>query len=73
VKRIFTTQLPHSFTIGQSDTMMPGAEFDGPITLTVRLDQDGNASAAPGDIEGSLETNADAKNVKLVLNRVVGG
>ena len=72
VKRIFTTQLPHTFTIGQSDTMMAGAEFDGPIILTVRLDQDGNASAAPGDIEGSLETHADAKNVRLVLNHVIG-
>jgi hypothetical protein len=73
VKRILITQLPYSFTIGQSDTMMPDAEFDGPITLTVRLDQDGNASPAPGDIEGTLDTQADAKNVRLVLNRVIGG
>ncbi len=73
VKRLFTTQLPMAFTIGQSDTMMAGSEFDGPITLTVRLDQDGNASPAPGDIEGSLETQAGAENVKLVLNRVIGG
>jgi len=73
VKRIFTTQLPQTFTIGQSDTMMPGAEFDGPITLSVRLDQDGDARAAPGDIEGSLDTDAGTANVKLVLNRVIGG
>jgi hypothetical protein len=73
VKRIFATQLPYAFTIGQSDTMMPGAEFDGPITLTVRLDQDGNASTAEGDIEGVIETHADAKNVKLVLNHIIGG
>jgi hypothetical protein len=72
-KRIFATDLPMTFTIGQSDTMMPGAVFDGPITLTVRLDQDGNASTAAGDIEGSLETHADAKNVRLVLNHVIGG
>ena len=72
-KRIIATDLPMTFTIGQSDTMMPGAEFDGPITLSVRLDQDGNASTAKGDIEGSLDTHADAKNVKLVLNRVIGG
>ena len=73
VKRIFATQLPLDFTIGQSDTMMPGAEFDGPITLTVRLDQDGDARAAPGDIEGSLDTQAGAENVKLVLNHIIGG
>ena len=73
VKRIFATQLPLDFTIGQSDTMMPGAEFDGPITLTVRLDQDGDARAAPGDIEGSLNTEAGAENVKLVLNHIIGG
>ena len=53
--------------------MMPGAEFDGPITLTVRLDQDGNASTAEVDIEGVIETHADAKNVKLVLNHIIGG
>ncbi len=73
VKRIFATQLPQAFTIGQSDTMMPGAQFDGPITLTVRLDQDGDARAAPGDIEGKLDTQAGAENVKLVLNHVIGG
>lgn len=73
VKRIFTDELPHDFTIGQADTMMPDSEFDGPITLTVRLDQDGDARPAPGDIEGSLDTHADAKNVRLVLNHVVGG
>jgi hypothetical protein len=72
-KRIFATDLPMAFTIGQSDTMMPGAEFDGPITLSVRLDQDGNASTAKGDLEGSLETHANAKDVKLVLNHVIGG
>ena len=72
-KRIFATDLPMTFTIGQSDTMMPGAEFDGPITLTVRLDQDGNASTAEGDLEGSVDTHADAKNVKLVLDHVIGG
>jgi hypothetical protein len=72
-KRIMASQLPHTFTLGQSDTMMPGTQFEGPITLTVRLDQDGNASTAEGDLEGSIETHADAKNVKLVLNHVIGG
>lgn len=73
VKRVLVTELPYDFTIGQADTMMPDSEFDGPITLTARLDQDGNASRAAGDIEGTLETHADAKNVRLVLNRVLGG
>ena len=72
-KRFEADHLPMEFSIGQADTMMPGAQFDGPITLTVRLDQDGNAAAAPGDIEGSLDTDADAENVQLVLNRVIGG
>ncbi len=72
-KRIFATDLPMTFTLGQSDTMMPGAVFEGPITLTVRLDQDGNASTAKGDLEGSLETHADAKNVKVVLNHIIDG
>ena len=73
VKRLMLTSLPLAFTIGQSDTMMPDAEFDGPVTLTARIDTDGNAGAGPGDIEGSLDTAAGAENVKLVLNRVVGG
>ena len=73
VKRIFVDELPHSFSLGQADTMIPGTEFDGPITLTVRLDKDGDASTATGDIEGSLETHADAKNVRLVLNHIIGG
>jgi len=73
VQRIFTTPLPYAFSIGQSDTMMAGAQFDGPLTLTVRLDQDGDASSAPGDIEGTLDTHAGAENVKLVLNHIIGG
>ena len=73
VKRIFVDELPHDFTLGQADTMMPDAEFDGPITLTVRLDQDGVAGVSPGDLEGTLDTHADAKNVRLVLSQVLGG
>jgi len=73
VKRFEAAALPREFSIGQEDTMMPGAVLEGPLTLTARLDQDGNALPAPGDIEGALDIDAGATGVDLVLDHVVGG
>jgi hypothetical protein len=41
---------PFEFEIGQLNTMMPESVFEGSLTLTARLDQDGNRKSSPGEI-----------------------
>ena len=65
--------LPFEFEIGQLNTMIEGSLFEGSLTLTARLDQDGNRKSSPGDIEGKANVQAGEKNVKLVLDKVVQG
>lgn len=64
VVRVASPRFPHDFEIGPDDVMIPTMRFEGPITLTARLDTDGNASTqsegdratpspvavAPGDV-----------------------
>ena len=69
--RIF--DFPFEFKIGQLNTMIEGIIFEGNLTLTARLDQDGNRKSSPGDIEGKVNVQAGEKGVKLVLNSLVAG
>ena len=72
VKRMPLAGFPQNFTISEKDAMRSTARFEGNLTLTVRVDQDGDARAAPGDIEGSVVTQAGVLGLELVLNSVVG-
>lgn len=72
VKRLSGPELPYVYNIGQADTMLEGIMFEGKIDLTVRLDQDGNAKAGPGDIEGRISAMAGDENVDIVLDRIIG-
>jgi hypothetical protein len=73
VKRLSDIKFPYEYQIGPWDIMMPGAKFEGDLTLTARLDQDGDAKASPGDVEGSREVKPGDKNADLVLDRAVPG
>ena len=72
VKRLEAVEFPYTFSLGQEDTMMPGAVFRDTVNITARIDQDGNASASPGDIEGTLTAQAGDENVEIILDKVVG-
>lgn len=50
--RATVTSFPISFCLSKKDTMAPGVEFAGKLFLTARIDLDGNAGGAPGDLEG---------------------
>ncbi len=71
VKRLRNVRLPYKFKIGPLDVMIPDTPFEGELDLTARLDSDGNAKASPGDIEGTLSTQAGTKDLSLVLNRQI--
>ena len=43
VLRIPEPEFPYAFQIGPADVMIPSMRFEGPISLTARLDEDGNA------------------------------
>ena len=54
VERIVGPSLPLAFEIGPEDRMIQAMPFEGPLTLSARLDTDGNASSStPGDLSGS--------------------
>ncbi|MFQ5451729.1 MAG: hypothetical protein ACE5E9_13960 [Nitrospinaceae bacterium] len=73
VKRLTEISFPHQFTLGQENTMLPGAVFEGKLKITARLDLQGNAKADPGDIEGTVTVKAGDEKVEIVLNNRVGG
>jgi len=72
VKKLQGVTFPYSFTLGQADVMLPGALFEGPITIFARLDKDGDAAPAPGDIDGVVATKPGDQQVKIILNHLIG-
>ena len=71
VKRIEAVPFPYEFSLGTQDVMMPGAVFEGTLTLTARIDRDGDARPGPGDIVGEKTVQAGDENIELVLDRIV--
>ncbi len=71
VKRHSVFQFPFAFEIGQLHTMLDGAQFEGTMNLTARLDHDGNRKSSPGDVEGSVQVTAGQKGVQLTLNDLI--
>lgn len=70
VVRIPDPVFPVDFEIGPSDVMIPSMRFAGPITLSARLDSDGNAmTRADGDLaSGEIAPQTPgATGVSLVL------
>jgi len=73
VQRLLDVEWPLQFDIGQGDVMMPGVQFEGSLTLKVRIDSDGDPRPGPGDIEGTINASAGDTNVTLVLDKVIPG
>jgi hypothetical protein len=65
---------PVSFTISESDLMIPGQKFDGNFTVMARVSQSGAATpVAAGDIEGFAAESyvpVGAEDVEIELNQV---
>ena len=43
VSRVPNPDFPHAFELSQTNVMIPSMRFDGEMTVTARLDRDGNA------------------------------
>ena len=56
VKRVADPSFPLEFRLGPEDRMIQQMPFAGPLTLSARLDGDGDAiSRSQGDLQGSAE------------------
>lgn len=54
VQRLTVSEFPIEFEIGPGDVMIPSMRFEGQISLSARIDLDGNAvSRQPGDLQGA--------------------
>lgn len=63
--------LPQKFQLSAADAMTPGTPFEGPLEITARWSQHGDAMPAAGDIEGLVKGVAvGTSGVKLVLSDV---
>ncbi len=75
VKKIDRPVFPLSYSLGPENVMMQGVPFAGSITITARLDKDGNPTTRQsGDITGDYKGNpaaVGAKNIDIVLDQVV--
>jgi hypothetical protein len=75
VKKIDRPVFPLSYSLGAENVMMQGMPFTGSVTITARLDKDGNPTTRqPGDLTGDYKKNPVAvgsKNIDIVLDQVV--
>jgi hypothetical protein len=53
VRREESLRFPIRFQLSGADAMVQGTAFEGPLDVTVRWSQAGDAMPAPGDIEGT--------------------
>lgn len=72
VQRLEDPKFPFKYSIGQTDVMLPDAVFEGAVTLTARLDSDGNAKFSPGDVEGTGTGSSGDEQLDIVMDRLLG-
>ena len=74
VKKIDKPTFPLNYSLGQENVMTQGTPFSGNVTITVRLDKDGNPTTrGAGDLTGEYKKNpaeVGAKNADIVIDQV---
>jgi cytochrome c-type biogenesis protein CcmH len=74
VKKIDRPVFPLSYSLGADNVMMQGRPFSGKVSLSVRLDKDGNAmTREAGNLSGDYKNNpveVGSKNVDIVLDQI---
>ena len=74
VKRVASPRFPLDFNIGPDDRMIEAMPFAGPLTVTARVDADGDAgSRNPGDLRGASSGTVDpgATGVDVLIDEVL--
>ena len=72
VKKLPATTFPLEFSMSAADMPFQGGAFDGELTLTARIDQDGDPlSREKGDVHGTLpKVQVGSKDVRLTIDQV---
>ncbi len=72
VKRMSAASFPIPFTLSARDMMIPTGAFDGEVSLSVRVDKDGDPlTHRKGDVIGGLpKVSVGARGVKLALDQL---
>jgi coagulation factor V (labile factor) len=72
VQRVSLSAWPLWFELTEADAMVSGTAFDGDVVITAWSDQDQDAiSKQPGDVQGQVRAKIPAKDLVLVLDKVV--
>ncbi len=74
VQRIPSPSFPLDFSIGPDDRMIEAMPFSGALTLTARVDSDGNAmTRTPGDLQGAAPGTYEpgASGVSLLIDEIL--
>ena len=72
VKKLPATKFPLAFDLSGADMPFQNGPFDGELTLTARIDQDGDPlSREKGDVHGTLpKVQVGSKDVRLTIDQV---
>jgi len=74
VRRVAAPKLPFEFSIGPEDRMIEQMPFAGPLTISARLDADGNAmTRLPGDLQGAAPGTYEpgASDIAIVIDQTL--
>jgi cytochrome c-type biogenesis protein CcmH len=75
VQRINQPKFPVSYSLGAENVMIPGTPFSGKVSITARLDKDGNPTTRePGNLIGEYKKNpvtVGAEKIDIVLDQVM--
>ena len=72
VQKLSVETFPMRFSISNRDAMIPGIPFEGRMSITVRVDKDGDAmTRRKGDVYGQADNvRVGAQKVVVSLDRV---
>jgi hypothetical protein len=72
VKRFTANSFPIDFTLGAADMMFQNGAFEGDLTLSARVDKDGDPmTRKKGDVFGTIDrVTVGAKGVDLKLDQL---
>ena len=73
VRKIDHPTFPVSYSLGPENVMMQGTPFQGEVSISVRLDKDGNPiTRQPGDLTGEYKgpVKVGSANVDITLDQL---
>ncbi|MGD8327906.1 MAG: hypothetical protein PVJ49_00640 [Acidobacteriota bacterium] len=75
VKQVPSPSFPYQFEVSERDAMIENTPLIGEMSITARLDQDGDAfSTSPGDLSGETQpVTAGETDVIVVLQEIAAG